>query len=298
MIDSAAQTNEKVEGKRGQNKKAMYNKSRFSSSAPQSPVPDPQSPDAFKLEKPIKYFLVVCAVLLSVELLWMFVVSPCMPLSNITVKTAAGLSRQDVLRLAGISSRSSYASVRELQIEKTLMALPEVSSARVAKHFPDSVEIFLEGRAPAAVSLIPVNQQVIPVLFDAGGIIYQCGKGDTEIDPSLPIISGLLSGTVREGDRLDDAFLSLIAHLDILNKKAPELLAAISEIVVNKKAYDGFDLILYPAFTQVKIRLGEDLSEDTLRYMLLLLDVFEDKGVAVDEIDFRTGTAAYKMRAE
>jgi hypothetical protein len=40
------------------------------------------------------------------------------------------------------------------------------------------------------------------------------------------------------------------------------------------------------------------LNEDKLRYMFLLLDVFAEKNINVEEIDFRTGTASYKIRGQ
>jgi cell division protein FtsQ len=90
-------------------------------------------------------------------------------------------------------------------------------------------------------------------------------------------------------------FGSFFAALEHLHDTAPELLAVLSEIRINRKAYDGFDLILYPSHNPVKVRVSE-LNEDMLRYMMLVIDVFFSKDIPVEEIDFRTSTASYTVK--
>jgi cell division protein FtsQ len=89
-------------------------------------------------------------------------------------------------------------------------------------------------------------------------------------------------------------YSTLFERLETLNKNAPELLAIISEIRINHRTYDGYDLTLYPAHKGVRVRVNEDITEETLRYMLLMMDVLSAKSQSIEEIDFRTGTASYK----
>jgi cell division protein FtsQ len=70
----------------------------------------------------------------------------------------------------------------------------------------------------------------------------------------------------------------------------------VSEIKVNEKNYEGFDLTLYPAHCRVRVRLPADLSRDKLSYALLLLDVLKNSSEEIEEIDCRTGTASYRVK--
>jgi cell division protein FtsQ len=262
-----------------------------------SDIIDVEKEGAFKFEKPLKKLIVVLALLLCAELVWLFVVSPCMPLTTVTVTGMDTPERAHVLYAAGITARSSYISINEKQIEKNLLTLPQVEKAVVAKHFPDTLTITLIPRKLLAVSLLEIHNKIEPVLFDANGVVFQIGKHGVNVSAGAPVISGLFNESVRMGDVIPAVFLPFLSSLQELGENADGLLSSISEIYVNKKAYNTFDLLIYPAYNQTKIRMN-GLNEDNLRYMFLLLDVFAEKNMDVEEIDFRTGTASYKIRGQ
>ena len=116
------------------------------------------------------------------------------------------------------------------------------------------------------------------------------------MNASLPVVSGLVFENIAAGLRLPEFLVPLFNELHTLRVDAPELLSTISEIQINKKKYDAYELTLYTVYNPARIRIGRHITEDKLRYMLLLLDVLNEKGVALDELDFRTGTASYKVR--
>jgi cell division protein FtsQ len=251
----------------------------------------------FKFEKPLKRILFACSILLAGELLWLFVISPCMPLSAVDIKGLGGISRIAALEQAGIDSRSSFMSVNATAAEAALSALPIVESAKVIKHFPDSVEIIITNRTPVAAATADMGGRTFPVLFDKDGVLFQIGQnGGADGDAALPIVSGLVFENIAPGLRLPEFLLPLFSDLNTLRRDAPELLSTISEIRIDKKKYDAYELTLYPVYNPARIRIGQHITEDKLRYMLLLLDVLSEKGVALDELDFRTGTASYKVR--
>ncbi|MDR3356621.1 MAG: FtsQ-type POTRA domain-containing protein [Spirochaetaceae bacterium] len=258
---------------------------------------DPEEKENFKFEKPLKRILAACSVLLAGELLWLFVISPCMPLGTVDIKGPGGISRAEVLEAAGIGPRSSFMSVNAAASEEALSAIPQIEAARVIKHFPDGVEISLTKRSAVAAAVTDMNGRAVPVFFDKEGVLFQIGRnGGQEADAALPVISGLVFENIRPGLRLPEFLSPLWKDLDALRTEAPELLSTISEIQISKKKYDAYELTLYPAYNPAKIRIGQHISEDKLRYMLLLLDVLNEKGVALDELDFRTGTASYTVR--
>ncbi|MDR3123754.1 MAG: FtsQ-type POTRA domain-containing protein [Treponema sp.] len=256
-----------------------------------------ENPVRSKIDRRLKWLLIALAVLLAGELIWVLGVTPCMPFSVIEISGIPELDRGTVLAQAGIGPHSSYMTVDAQDAEFALSALCQVESARVAKQFPDTIRIALEGRKAVALALVPANGKLEPIMFDKYGVVFQIGsegaEGALNVE-SLPIISGLVFTDVSLGMKLPAMFQRFLFDLAKLNSSAPELLGTISEIQVSRRAYDGFELTLFPVHYPAKIRVGNEISADTIRYMLLLIDVLRKQGVMTDEIDFRTGTASYR----
>jgi cell division protein FtsQ len=244
--------------------------------------------------KGLRRLIIAAAVVIAAELIWLFAVSPCMPLESVEISAFSGIDRSTVLSLAGIESKSSWFTVDAGEAERRLESHHRVESARVLKRFPDRVKIFLVPRTPAAMCFAPLNERTVPVYFDHGGMII--GVGGEEAFGGVPILSGLLIDNPVPGMHLPALFGPLLENIEKVHSEAPELLEAVSEIRVNRKPFDGFDLVMYPVHNPVKVRLGPDINEDTLRYALLMIDVFESQNADIEEIDFRTATASYVLK--
>ncbi|MCL1812147.1 MAG: FtsQ-type POTRA domain-containing protein [Treponema sp.] len=242
----------------------------------------------------LKFILAVITVILGVELVWLFGISPCMPFSKITISGIPGVDEKTVLALAGIGKHTSFMALNAKSAEDALLTLPMIRSARVIKRFPNRVELHLESRRAAAMAFVTHGERIFPALIDGEGTIISAGKEGFLGDETLPVISGLVLEGVYPGMKLPRMYNTLFARLEDLTRTAPELLSTISEIKINHRNYDGFDLTLYPAHKAVRVRVSEDITEETLRYMLLMLDVLSGKSGNIEEIDFRTGTASYK----
>jgi cell division protein FtsQ len=249
------------------------------------------------LEKGIKVLIIAAASVLVLEFLWIFAISPCMPLSRLEVTGFPGLNREEVLRRAGIGERASYISVNPRSVEKNLGAIREVESVRITKRFPNSVTILLVPRTAVAMAFERIEGRPAPLYFDRHGVLFKTGgplsRARSPQDFGLPVISGLPLG---EDKPLPAIYLPLFASLDKIRGADPRLLQAISEIRVNRKPFDGFDLVLYPAHSPIRVRLEPSLNEETLRYVMLMLDVFTREQEEIEEIDFRTETASYRLK--
>jgi cell division protein FtsQ len=248
------------------------------------------------LEKGIKVLIIAAVSVLALELLWILAISPCMPLSRLELSGFSGLDREELLRRAGIGERASYISIKPRSVEKNLGTLRELESVRVIKRFPSSVTILMVPRTAVAMAFDRIDGRQTPVYFDRRGILFKIGgpppSGQGTPQGGLPVISGL-----PPGDKpLPAIYLPLFASLDRIRAAEPRLLEAISEIRVNRKPFDGFDLVLYPVHSSIRIRLEPTLSEETLRYVLLMLDVFAEGEQEIEEIDFRTETASYRLK--
>ena len=255
-----------------------------------------------RFEKFLKAFIFLALFALGGQLIWLMGVSPFRPFSRIDILGNGELDRTEILAMAGINGDSSYFSTDERAVEKTLMGLYTIQSAKVFKHFPDRLQIILEGRQAVASALVYQGDRTVPVFFDSQGVVFKIGrdKRDELHQPdlhqqdllALPIISGLIIEEPFPGMRLPAAFLSLFRELEKIQSSAPELLTAVSELRINPKSYEGFDLVLYPVHKKVKVRLSE-LNEDLLRYTLLLVDVLAAKEGGQGSLDFRGGIASY-----
>jgi cell division protein FtsQ len=160
------------------------------------------------------------------------------------------------------------------------------------KRFPDRLSIFLTPREAAAVTLTTIGSRQVPIFIDRHGVFFKIGEiGTLEAKP-LPVLSGI--GNPGLNMRLPDALVPLVTNLCIMASSSPELLSAISEIRIERKTWDGYDLVLFPVHSSIRVRVNY-LTEDVLRYMLLMLNVFEHDVQKPHEIDFRSGMGAYRL---
>ncbi|MDR2510567.1 MAG: FtsQ-type POTRA domain-containing protein [Spirochaetaceae bacterium] len=251
-----------------------------------------------RFEKPMVRVFIVCSLFLAGELVWLFIVGPCMPLSSVEITGIEDLSRITVLDKAGITSRTSFLSFNVKHAEKELRTIPRVESAVVTREFPDSVRIELRGRTPAALSLALYGARTVPVLIDGEGVVFKIGDdgGGIVTKSGLPVLSGLVFENVQEGLRLPDFLVPLLRNIKELRDSAPELLSAISELRINRRTNDSFDVTLYPLSHHVRIVLGPELSPGKIMRALWLLDLLARQRIDVDEIDFRSNTASYKVK--
>jgi cell division protein FtsQ len=253
-----------------------------------------------KADKWLIRTVVLVAVILLAELVWLFGITPLLPLSEVEITGNTGLDRAALLSRAGINAHSSYFTVNTALAEESLASLYRVESVRVLKKFPGTVRIFIDTKRPTALSLFPVKGRILPVYLDKEGMIIRVGaESHTPASleaASLPIVSGLRFDRIQEGVKPKIPMRNFFAQLDAINAAAPELLTLISEIKINEKAFNNFDLVLYPVNSAIRFRMDAELSEDALRYMILMIDVFEQAGLDIDEVDLRNGTASYAVK--
>jgi cell division protein FtsQ len=247
----------------------------------------------------LKVILAILAVIFVVEFIWLVLISPSMPLASVEINGISGVERNLILRQAGITNQTSLFSVSSARMENALEELYMVESAEVIKQFPNKIYIKLSPRIPVALSLASVDGKSTPLFIDKHGVVCKIGINDSESKvhaSSLPIISGLIFDDVNLGTQLPLSMRGVLESIERISIDNPVLLSSVSEIQFHKKLYDGFELILYPVNSNVKVRIGSELNEDTLKYMMLMIDVLKETEAEIDEIDFRTGTASYKIK--
>lgn len=246
--------------------------------------------------KTFRWFLFFASLVLGAELIWFLGISPFRPFRKIEVNGFSYFDRDSILKYAGINSESSFISVNSRELERLIGALPQIESVRVFKRFPGKLEISLQGRRAAVMTMTMLGGRTVPVLLDRQGVVFQVGSGSSpDLLLDLPIISGLITEPVFLGMRLPARFISFLEDLDAIRLNAPELLSAVSEIKINRQSPEGLDMILYPLHSKIRIRLS-GINEDILRYALLVVDVLADREGGIDIIDFRSGMASYYQK--
>ena len=205
------------------------------------------------------------------------------------------MQRPEILYVAGVNESSSFVSTNVRELQSRLSSHVLVESAVVMKRFPDKLSIFLTPRKAAAVTLAAVGSKQVPLYIDRHGVVFKIGEPESLETKNLPILSGIENP--RLNMRLPDALLPLVGSLCLMAASSPELLSAISEIRIERKVWDGYDLVLFPVHSSIRVRVNY-VTEDVLRYMLLMLNVFEYDAQKPREIDFRSGMGSYKIKEQ
>ena len=246
-----------------------------------------------KAGKFFKTVLVVIIICLAGELVWILGIGPFRPFSRLEIIGAENISREEILAAAGVTPLSTFASADVDAMEKALAGIFSIESVRVFKHLPGRLQIIVQERQPAACAFVNLDGLTVPVLFDSHGVIFQIGspKKNEFLSGLLPVISGLEISAPYLGEKIPAMYIPLLEDIERLKVSNPNLLKMISEIKINQKSFDNFDITLYPVHKQIKVRLSE-LNEDRLLYNLLFIDLLSEES-GIDSFDSRSGIASY-----
>ena len=260
-----------------------------------------QAPQAVKKTKGkqfLKIIILVMLLFLAGDSIYYLFIVPFNTTAKIQFSGIDTILEADMKKAVGLTGTEKWGKLNKDVLLHRITSYPLVAEARVVKKYPDKVLIEIAERKPVGVLLATVGGRTIPMEIDKTGTVFKvAAKQDRQ---ALPIISGLSFQNIRAGMKVHKQLVPLFKQLELLQKKNPALLSEISEMKIEQKKYGGFDLILYPVRTQVKVRTDGTLNEDRLRYMILTLDVIRDLDLntQIEELDVRAGTACYRLRGE
>lgn len=171
-----------------------------------------------------------------------------------------------------------------------------IETASVTKKFPDKIFVNVVEREPVAVTFVIENGCTTPIQIDKNGVLFP-SKSNVEVDTSLvPIVSGLPVEYMSSGMRIPAKYRPLIEQINKIRELPQKYFASISEICVLPKEYGSYELALIPAQSRVKVLTDRALNEDALKYMMVVLDVVNQIGSEVAEVDLRYGSVSYRTR--
>ncbi|QSI05269.1 cell division protein FtsQ/DivIB [Treponema pedis] len=244
----------------------------------------------------IKILIMFFVIALAVEVIFYAIILPSRSAAIIEISGCENLSPYEIQKLSGLSGEVKWLSINSSAVSKRLVSSPLIASVTVEKKFPDRISIKVAERQPVAVSFAEINGKTVPMEIDKDGVVFRIGSG--AVTRNLPIVTGLTFNNPRAGMKINKRLTEFFVQLDLLQKKQPVLLNEVSEIKIEPGRYGGYDLRIYPVKTRFSIITSKILTEDTLRYMLLLIDVACDTGLDKDisELDIRGSNAIYKKR--
>ncbi len=244
----------------------------------------------------LKILIGVLIVFLLAELSFYVIVVPTTSKINLILKGAPDIGYDELCSIAGLSGLEKWIDFNSASTASRLASNPLFESVIVEKTFPDRVTISVIERVAVAVAFGKINGRTVPLEIDRSGVAFRIGS--LTAGANLPLITGLTFENPVPGMRLHASLKPLLEQLSSLEMKNPVLLSSISEIKIESKTYGGYDLVVYPVHTPVRVRTDKALNEDALQYMMLVLDVVKDLSLNIDEIDIRAGTVAYKLKGE
>jgi len=246
-----------------------------------------------KSGKALRLFFIFTVICLVIELIWLLGIGPFRPFSRVDIIGAENTAREEILARAGFTADLSYVSADVNVMEKAIAGIISIESVRVFKRLPGRLQIIIQERQPVASAFVTIEDRTVPVLFDSKGVVYRIGseKKNEFLSGVLPVISGLEIRAPYLGERISGLYIPLLEEIERLKVSNPVLLRMISEIKIDRKNFDNFDLILYPIHQKIKVRLS-DLNEDRLQYNLLFIDLLSD-GRGIESFDSRSGIASY-----
>ena len=101
---------------------------------------------------------------------------------------------------------------------------------------------------------------------------------------------------LQEGMRLPAKYRVLMEQISAIRNLSQKYFAAISEIQVVPKEYGNYELVLYPTQAKVRVLTDRSLTEDALKYMMVVLDVVNSIEPDVVEVDLRYDSLSYRCR--
>ena len=252
-----------------------------------------------KSEKKIKVikilFCVLCLLLIGELVVYKYVM-PCFSSPKVTVSGQAAYSAEEIARMLLPMESSNWLDFDVNQAVAIISSEAGIEHVAVEKRFPDKILINLEERKPVAVTLVVENGKTSAMQIDKNGVLFPGRMNAISDTNEVPIVSGLPVEYMSKGMRIPSKYRPLIDQITKISDLPQKYFASISEICVLPKEYGNYELALIPSQSKVKVLTDRALNEDALKYMMIVLDVVNQIGTDVSELDLRYGSVSYRKK--
>ena len=254
-----------------------------------------------KTEKKIKIikviFCILCFALLCEFVVYKYIM-PSFASPKVTVTGQKNYSAEEVARMLLPMNSSTWFDFDVNQAVALLSSEAGIDHVVVEKKFPDKIFVNVTERDPVAVTFIMDHGRTAPMQIDRNGVLFPPKKSSAAESEILPIVSGLPVEYMTKGMRIPSKYRPLIDQIAKISELPQHYFASIAEICVLPKVSGSYELALIPTQSKVKVLTDRALNEDALKYMIVVLDVVNQIGSDVAEVDLRYGSVSYITRHE
>ena len=244
--------------------------------------------------KVIKIIFILLCILLIGELVAYKYIMPSFSNPKVTFSGQNNYTAEELARKLLKMDASNWFEFDVEQAVAILSSEAGIESVTVEKHFPDKIFINVVERIPVAVTFVVENGRTYPVEIDKNGVLFH-GKENLVPDTNVvPIVSGLPIEYMAQGMRIPGIYRPLIDQIANISSLPQSYFAGISEICVLPNEFGNYELALFPAQSKIKVLTDRALNEDALKYMMVILDVVNQIGSRVAEVDLRYGSVSIK----
>ena len=211
-------------------------------------------------------------------------------LNKIFVNGSQHLSRGELLKLTGLTSRINILNISPKSVETAIERYPWVKEAVTRRKLPDQLIITIKEHIPIAI--LDSNNKMY-LVDDAGDVFKEMTPGEAQ---TLPVITGVDPGDIRSGS-LSGASLKAIELIKMAGQGSRTLGANnIKKIHIA----DSDNLMLYTADHGISIHFKtQDIKTQFARAEKILFQLYRSgnyEGVASIELDYGQGMAVARLR--
>ncbi len=248
-------------------------------------------------DRALGLFMIAAAVVAAAALV--VALTPSMlVVSRFAIEGASTIAESEILTIAGVRQGDPFFSINTAHIRSLLEEDSRILSASVRLILPNTLGIDIVERKPVATTVVQIDGRTRAVKIDAEGVVF--GAASVEDAASVPVLSGIRFEGFKMGARLPDTFKPLLSSLGKITSEDPNLLSAFSEIRIIRRTNGDPELVLFPIGSRIQIKAESSLNVQTIRSMILVLNVLASKGIAesIEELDFRSGSVVYRGKED
>lgn len=251
---------------------------------------------ADKKIKAVKIIFGILCFLLFSELIVYKYILPSFAVPKVSVTGLQSYTAEDFAEKLMPFSEANWFNFDVDQAAAVISNDAGIDSVTIRKKFPDKIYINVEERIPVAMVFLMDNGLSSALEVDKNGVLFPQKHSELTESSFLPIVSGLPIEYMAQGMRIPAKYRPLIEQISKIKQMPQQYFASISEICVIPKNSGNYELALIPAQSKVKVLTDRALNEDALKYMMIVLDVLNQLGSDVSEVDLRYGSVSYKTR--
>ncbi len=238
-------------------------------------------------------FCILCFFLVAELVIYKYII-PCFDSPKVTVNGQKSYTGEEIaVKLLPMNS-SNWLNFDVEGAVSILSSEPGFEKVSVEKKFPDKIYIDVVEREPVAVTFIDEEGYSNPMQIDKSGVLFPIKNKEVLETGGIPIISGLPVEHMTGGMRISTKYKPLIEQVTKIRGMKQNYFAGLSEICVIPKEIGTYELALIPAQSKIKVLIGRTLNEDSLKYMMVVLDVVNLLDTEVSEVDLRYGSVSCK----